>query len=87
LYWFDTGLVAGVPKSKGRVRLLDCIPSAYFLHTFIRICIYLDTKTRESARRRATPRVEQSAFVLIVLFFFSVWEYNNFHIRNDGRER
>lgn len=51
------------------------------------ISIYLDTKTRESARRRATPRVEQSAFVLIVLFFFSVWEYNNLHIRNDGRER
>jgi len=42
------------------------------------ISIYLDTKTRESARRRrATPRVEKSAFVLIVLFFFSVWEYNN----------
>ena len=39
------------------------------------ISIYLDTKTRESARRRATPRVEKSAFVLIVLFFFSVWEY------------
>ena len=51
------------------------------------ISIYLDTKTRESARRRATPRVEQSAFVLIVLFFFSVWEYNKLHIRNDGRER
>ena len=51
------------------------------------ISIYFDTKTRESARRRATPRVEQSAFVLIVLFFFSVWEYNNLHIRNDGRER
>ena len=51
------------------------------------ISIYLDTKTRESARRRATPRVEQSAFVLIVLFFFSVWEYNNLHIRNDGGER
>ena len=51
------------------------------------ISIYLDTKTRESARRRATPRVEKSAFVLIVLFFFSVWEYNNLHIRNDGRER
>ena len=50
------------------------------------ISIYLDTKTRESARRRATPRVEKSAFVL-VLFFFSVWEYNNLHIRNDGRER
>ena len=41
------------------------------------ISIYLDTKTRESARRRATLRVEKSAFVLIVLFFFSVWEYNN----------
>ena len=46
---------------------------AYLLH----ISIYLDTKTRESARRRATPRVEKSAFVLIVLFLFSVWEYNN----------
>ena len=55
-------------KSKARVRLFHCIPSAYFLHTFLRIYIYIDTKTRESARRRATPRVEKSAFVLIVLF-------------------
>ena len=27
-------------KSKARVRLLHCIPSAYFLHTFLRIYIF-----------------------------------------------